>query len=73
MELTRIAKRGPDKILSTGHRLSASFDPNSHRIESARIWFHEGDSVSRYRVGMSREEAKHLRDTLTDWLGRANP
>ena len=70
MELIQIAKRGPDKTLSTEHWLSASFDPNSHHMNLARIWFREGDNVSRFRVDMNREEAEHLRGALADWLER---
>ena len=72
MELTRIAKRGPDKTLSVEHWLSASFDPNLHRMETARIWFREGNDVSRFRVDMNRGEAESLRDTLADWLARGS-
>ncbi len=57
MKLTRIAKRGPNKTLSAEHWVSASFDPESHRMETALIWFREVNDVFRFRVDMSPVEA----------------
>ena len=73
-KLIKIMKRGPDKVLSNDHWLSASFNPNKgpdcHKMIMARIWFRLKDGDSRYIAELDRESAEKLRDTLTDWLNR---
>ena len=70
MRLIKIAKRGPDKVLSVNSWNSASFDSDSRRMKTAQIWFTEYDGVSRFRVDMTREHAESLRANLALWLAR---
>ncbi len=70
MRLMKIAKRGPDKVLSDHEYLSASLGHGKdHTMTRAAINFQDLDSFgTRYRVFMDREEAVHLRELLNDWI-----